>query len=1054
MIKSTISFSLTHRWMVIVFSLGILAAGAFAFIQLQIEAYPDIADTNVVIITKYNGRAAEEVEQKITIPIEKALNNVPKVTSRRSRTIFGLSVVQLNFQDGVDDYFARQQVFQQLKNANIPNDATPVLGPLTSAIGEIYRYVIEAPSSYTPMDIRELQDWVIIPKLLQTPGVADIATFGGPVKQFHILTSPINLRKYGLRITDIIDAVTRNNQNTGGGIIVRGSQGFAVRGIGIILDISDIENIVLTTNDAGIPIFIKDVGTVEINPPPAQGVLGYTKISENQDIDNGTEGIVLMRRKENPSTVLQALKDKIADLEENDLPKDVKLTVIYDRSFLVDHSLETVGHTLVEGILIAVLIIFLFLGSMRSALVVALTIPFALLFAFLMMWLTNIPANLLSLGAIDFGIIVDGAGYMAENIIRRLKQATPQEKKKGFLFICIEGALEVGKEIFFCVIIIVLAYLPIFTMQRVEGKLFSPMALTLAYALLGSMICALTLTPVLIYYAYSHLIDQPIQPLPTKKKFQFDPLLPLQKAYASLLRYLLPKSKWVLGGFAALLVALGLQSATLGTEFLPNLDEGSIWMRCILPAGTNIQETTRFAPNVRNIISTFGPVEKVLTQSGRNDDGTDPIPSNRIEILIVLKEYSLWADTLPKQDLVKKIQAKLEEDLPGVTVSFGQPIIDQVMEIVTGSAAHLAVSVIGDDLILLRTKADSILTIVSKMKGASGFNIEQEGRQDQILVEIDRQKAARYGINVSEIQEMIEAAIGGKPIDVVYNGPRRYDIVVRYYPEERNTLASIEDLQVFAANGSLIPMRDLAKVRYEEGQTNIYRLDGKRMITVRTNIIDRDQGGFVSELIKKVKNSITLPEGYHIIYGGQFENLERASKQLAIALPMTIIIVFVVLFALFRKLNDTLIVFACVPMSIVGGAMALVLRGYNFNISSGVGFISLFGISVMAGIMSLSFINNAIDKLSNRKLKLLGFRLSRYEIKHEVIKVSEEQLRPIMMVMIVAMLALVPAATSTGIGSDVQRPLATVIIGGLVMNLLLTPFIIPLLYWVVKVKKS
>lgn len=1050
MIKSTITFSLTHRWMVISFAIGILAAGIWSFYQLQIEAYPDIADTNVVVITKYDGRAAEEVEQKITIPIEKALNNVPKVTSRRSRTIFGLSIVQLNFEDGVDDYFARQQVFQQLQNADLPEEANPVLAPLSSAIGEIYRYVIEAPASYTPMELRELQDWVIIPKLLQAPGVADIATFGGPVKQFHILTSPINLRKYGLTISKIIEAVKRNNQNTGGGIIISGSQGFAVRGIGVILNIEDIENIVLTTNKEGIPVFIKDIGTVEINPPPAQGILGYTNKSENIEVDNATEGIVLMRRQENPSKVLKELKLKIQDLEQNDLPKDVKLKIIYDRSFLVDHSLETVGHTLIEGITIAIVIIFLFLGSFRSAIVVAITIPFALLFAFLMMWLTDIPANLLSLGAIDFGIIVDGAGRMAENIIRRLQHATNEEKKKGFLFICIEGALEVGKEIFFCVIIIVLAYLPIFTMQRVEGKLFTPMALTLTFALLGSMICALTLTPVLISYAYGGVmkINQK-----NNSKSRFDIVLPIQNLYGKFLSILISKSKYVLIGIAIVTVLLGVRAVNIGSEFLPNLDEGSIWMRCILPAGTNIQETAKFAPKVRQIISKYEPVEKVLTQSGRNDDGTDPIPSNRIEILITLKDYKFWADTLPKQLLINRIQKDLEGHFPGVSVSFGQPIIDQVMEIVTGSAAHLAISVIGDDLILLRQKADSILNIVAKVEGATGFNIEQEGRQDQILVEIDRKKAARYGINVSEIQEMIEAAIGGKAIDVVYDGSRRYDIVVRYYPENRNTIASVEDLQVFAANGSLIPMKDLAIISYVEGQSNIYRLDGKRMVTVRTNIKDRDQGGFVKEIRKKVDKTVKLPEGYRIQYGGQFENLDRADKQLLIAVPLTLIIVFIVLFVLFRKANDTLIVFSCVPVAIIGGLLALELRGYNFNISSGVGFISLFGISVMAGIMSLSFIQNTIEKFVFSKLKETGQMVTKPELQKVMLEVCVEQLRPILMVMVVALLALIPAATSTGIGSDVQRPLATVIIGGLVSTLLLSPFMVPLLYWQFKTAK-
>ena len=1052
MIKSTLSFSLTQRWMVIAFSLVIIAAGVWCFYQLKIEAYPDIADTNVIIITKYNGRAAEEVEQKITIPIERALNNVPKVIARRSRTIFGLSVVQLNFEDGTDDYFARQQVFQQLKDAELPPDANPALAPLTSAIGEIYRYVVEAPPSYTPMDLRVLQDWVIIPKLLQTPGVADIATFGGPVKQFHILTSPVNLRKYGLNIQDIIDAVNKNNQNTGGGIIIRGAQGFAVRGLGNIQDVSDIENIVLETSK-GVPVYIKNLASVEINPPSPSGILGYTRTLDSLDINMGTEGIVLMRRQENPSEVLKALKAKIKDLEDNDLPKDVKLTVIYDRSFLVDHSLETVGHTLLEGVTIAIVVIFLFLGSFRSALIVAVTIPFSLLFAFILMYFTDIPANLLSLGAIDFGIIVDGAGRMAENIIRRLEHADDEEKKKGFMHICINGAQEVGKEIFFCVIIIILAYLPIFTMQRVEGKLFSPMALTLAYALLGSMVCALTLTPVLISFAYKGILERN----PKRRKplqINFHPLHYIQRGYAKIMVLFLNHTRVVLSFVLVLLLVAGFQMRRLGTEFLPALDEGSIWLRCILPAGTNIQETAKIAPKLRAIVARQYPVDYILTQSGRNDDGTDPIPSNRIEIMVVLKDYKLWSDTLSKSELVRRIQQDLEKNFPGAGISFGQPIIDQVMEIVTGSAAHLAISFIGDDFILMREKADSILAIVSQTQGATSYNIEQEGKQAQIAIEIDRQRIARYGINVSEIQSMIEAAIGGKTVSTVYDGAKRFDIVMRYYPENRSTIQSIEQLQVFSLNGSLIPMKELAKIRYVDGQTNIYRIDGKRMITVRTNIRNRDQGGFVLELMNKIKSQIKIPEGYSITYGGQFENLERAGKGLLLAVPMTLAIVFIVLFMLFKRVKDTLIVFSCVPIGVIGGSLALLWRGYNFNISSGVGFISLFGISVMAGIMSLSFISSSIRKLSEENLAQKGILPTLKEYKSLVIVICEEQLRPIMMVMIVAMLALIPAATSTGIGSDVQRPLATVIIGGLISTLLFSPFVIPCMFWLLEMKKG
>lgn len=1050
MIKNIITYSITNRWAIVLFSVLIMAAGVWSFYQLKIEAYPDIADTNVMVITKYNGKAAEEVEQQVTIPIERVLNSVPNVTTRRSRTIFGLSVVQLNFEDGTDDYFARQQVSQRLADAELPNGVTSAVAPLTSAVGEIYRYVIEAPSSYSPMDLRILQDWVIVPKLLQTPGLADIATFGGPVKQFHILTSPTNLRKYNLDIQDIIDAIGRNNQNTGGNIIARGAQGFAIRGLGFIRTSEDIENIVLTTSN-GVPIYIKNVASVEINPPPPSGILGVTVPDEKIDINAGTEGIILLRRHENPSEVLKELKLRIKDLEENDLPKDVKLRVLYDRSFLINHSLETVSHTVLEGIGIAVIVIFLFLGSLRSALVVAVTIPFSLLFAFIMMKFTNVPANLLSLGAIDFGIIVDGAGRIAENMIRRIETANEIEKRKGLLYICSEGAQEVGREVFFCVAIIIVAYLPIFTMQRVEGKLFSPMALTLSFALLGSMVCALTLIPALISWAYSNAFTK--HHVSSGIFGKLSPFKHIQNGYATLLNRLLTIHKLVLGFMSIILIVATLFIMRIGTEFLPRLDEGSIWLRCNLPAGVTLQETVKLAPKIREIVSKYKPVEVVVTQSGRNDDGTDPLPANRTEIFIGLKEYKYWTDTISKKELVKLIQTDLENNLPGTYLSFGQPIIDQVMEIVTGSAADLAVSVIGSDLALMRVKADSILHIVKKMKGAEGCNIEQEGRQAQIAIKIDRKLAARYGINVSDIQIIIESAIGGKEIGVIYDEAKRFDIIVRYYPENRNTLEAIKLLQIPAANGSYIPMKEVASINYVDGETNIYRLDGKRMITVRTNIRERDQGGFVKELRKKINEDISLPDGYRIVYGGQFENLERASKRLGIAIPMTLVIVFIFLFILFRNITHTMIVFACVPLGVAGGVIALISRGYNFNISAGVGIISLFGISSMTGIMAISFLNNAIKEIIKKDKIDLNQKPTLVEMKNIVIEICREQLRPKMMVMIVAMLALIPAATSSGIGSDVQRPLATVIIGGLFSTLLFTPFIIPCLYWLMITKK-
>lgn len=1009
--------------------------GYYSFTKLKIEAYPDIADTNVIVIAQYQGRATEEVEQQVTIPIEIALQNTPNVIDRRSRTIFGLGVIQLSFEDGTDDYFARQQVMERLATVDLPENVVIELAPLSTAVGEIFRYVVEAPPSFTPMELRDLQDWVIIPSLLQTSGVAEVSTFGGPLKQFHILISPEKLRKFNLTLSDIEEAVDANNLNTGGNMLVRGEQSFSVRGLGLIRNEKDIETIVLKSEN-GVPVFIRDVASVEIAPPPPSGILGYTITDENIDVNNGVEGIVLLRRYENPSEVLAELKLRIADLQENHLPDGVTIRTLYDRSFLIDHSLQTVGKTLFEGISIVMIILIFFLGSMRSALVVAITIPFSLLFAFILMRFTGIPANLLSLGAIDFGIIVDGAVVMTEHLVRKYRSSSLKDRKNGIIQNTLQSAQEVGREIFFSVSIIVLAYMPILLMTRVEGKLFSPMALTLAFAVIGSMIAALTLIPVLISFAFkkyfqSHT-EEPIK-TPKNKILKW-----IENGYEKLINFfLLHYRKTIVAGFGIVFI-LSLSGLKLGTEFLPELDEGSIFLRANFPSGISIEENAKHAPKMREIISEYPQVSYVITQTGRNDDGTDPFPANRNEILIGLKDYHLWTADISKQELLHQILEDLEREFPAVNFSSGQPIIDQVMEIVTGSAADLAVSVIGNDLSMMRSKADSIATIMKSMHGSVGVNIEQEGMQEQLAIEIKRENAARYGINVSDIQNMIEAAIGGKNISVLYDENKRYDIVIRYLPQFRNTIDKIESMLIPSANGTLIPMKQLANVQFVEGQTNIYRYNNKRMVTVYTNIKDRDQGGFVKELEKRIREEIIIPKGYELVYGGQYENLERASSRLLLIVPITILAILVMLFMLFRNFKDVALTMICVLFALPGGFIALLSRGMYFNISAGVGFVSLAGIAVMTGILIIQGI-----KLKHESNLLDAIKKS-----------SVEQFRVRLMVILLAMFGLFPAALSSGIGSDVQRPLATVIIGGLITTLIFAPLLLPPLYWWVNKRKG
>lgn len=1036
MIKNLLIFSLRNRLLVLAITIALMIIGYFCFLKLKIEAYPDIADTNVIVIAQYDGRAAEEVEQQVTIPVERVLQNTPNVLDRRSRTIFGLSVVQLTFKDGTDDYFARQQVTERLKNAQLPEGVTTELAPLSTAVGEIFRYVVEAQPKYSLMELRDLQDWVIKPSLLQVPGIADVVTFGGPLKQFHVLTSPEKLRKFNITLNDIINAINANNQNTGGNIIARGGQGFAVRGLGAIRTAEDIENIVIRS-DGGVPLFIRDVSTIEIAPPPPSGVLGYNVSRDSLSTNNGVEGIILLRRQENPSEVLKLLKEKMSDLQDNELPEGVSLRPLYDRSFLIDHSLDTVGKTLFEGVSIVVIILVFFLGSLRSALVVALTIPFSLLFAFILMRLTGIPANLLSLGAIDFGIIVDGACLMTEHIIRRYHTASVEEKKHGVLRITLSAAQEVGREIFFSVTIIILAYAPILLMTRVEGKLFAPMALTLAFAVIGSMLAALTFIPALVSYSFGKAVTNLEKPIIQRK----NPVLGfLSGVYSNTLNRILKRPKLSVGIGFLLVLALIVSGVKLGSEFLPALDEGSIFLRANFPAGITITENAANSSRIRSIISKHPQVSFVIVQTGRNDDGTDPFPTNRNEILIGLKDYNEWSHLIKKKDLVEKIKTELEQNFPSVQFSSGQPIIDQVMEIVTGSAADLAVSVVGKDLEAMRHKADSIAGIVRRIRGAENVNIEQEGPQEQLAIKIDREAAARFGINVADIQNMIEAAIGGKAVSVLYDETKRYNIVVRFLPEFRNSIDAINHLQVQSSGGSLVPMSQLAEIKFTEGQTNIYHYNSKRMLTVRTNIRGRDQGGFVNELQKKITASIKLPKGYSLIYGGQYENLKRAGHQLVFTIPLAIILVFVFLFMLYKNLKHTLITMSCILFALGGGIVSLLMRGYYFNVSAGVGFVSIFGISVMSGVLLVSALRRNTLRYTT-------------DFKEMIAQTSGEQLRALLSILVVAIAGLVPAAISTGIGSDVQRPLATVIIGGLTSTLIFAPFIIPpLYYWVEKRK--
>ncbi|MCC7156760.1 MAG: efflux RND transporter permease subunit [Bryobacterales bacterium] len=1020
MIAQLLRAALHQRFITIALGFVLIGLGIYSFKQLKIEAYPDISDTQVTVITVFPGHAAEEMEQQVTVPIERALNSVPNVIARRSRTIYGLSVVEVTFAYGTDDYFARQVVLEKLRDAELPDGAQPSLGPLSTPIGELYRYHLKAPPSYGEARLRELQDWVIAPRLLQVAGVADVVPFGGLIKQYQIEIDPLKLEKYNLTIRHIAASVAANNKNAGGALIDNRQQSMVVRGVGLIRSVDDIEGIVLAAVK-GVPVFVRDVGHVRIGAAPPTGIFSLDAGP------GGVEGIVLMRRGENPSEVLDGVNQEIDGLNRTRLPRDVTIEPIYDRRDLVSNTLKTVSHTLAEGLAIVVIVLLFFLGSAKAALLTAITIPLSLLFAFLCMRAAGIPANLLSLGALDFGIIVDGTLVMVEHIVHRLSH-----RRAGDSVLETVGgaALEVERPIFFSLLILISAYIPLFTLERVERRLFTPMAFTVCAALLGSMLLTLTVIPVLATYLFQR-----------NTRTWENPLLKwAYSAYERVLRHTIPRSGMVVT-IALLIVGCAfVLAAHLGSEFLPQLDEGVIWIRANLPPGTSLSESAAVATDMTRLIRQSKETKSVAAQSGRNDSGTDPFGPNRNEFLITLDPYDTWGGK-KKYQLVEELNQRLKANIPGVSLNFTQPIIDTVTESVTGSSADLAVILIGPDLVQLRQMAGDVLHLIRQVPGAADSAIEQEADQSQLRILIDRARVARFGINIEDIQGLIELAIGGRTISTMYEGERRFDITARYNPESRTDIAALGTILVHTADGGRIPLSQLAEIRVVSGASIIARRENERQITVRTNIRGRDQGGFVRDAQSRFVHHIRLPDGYRVDWGGQFENLDRARRRLTLVLPVTVALIFALLFMTFGSPKYAGLVLMNVPFSLVGGILFLWFRGINLSVSAAVGFISLFGVAVMSGVLVVAEINRTRreDNLSPLDTVTRG---------------AAAQVRPVLMMILVALLGMVPAARASGIGSDVQRPLATVVVGGLISTLFLTLLALPSLYYLTMTRKE
>jgi cobalt-zinc-cadmium resistance protein CzcA len=1019
MLSGLLDLALRHRIPVLVAVLAMAGTGVWAFKQLKLEAYPDISDTGVVVVTLYPGFAAEEVEQQVTIPIERVLNNTARLTSRRSRTIFGLSIVELTFAEGTDDYFARQLVLEKLRDASLPDGVTPTLAPLSTGIGEFYRYVLVG-DGYDAMQLRELQDWVVTQRLLQVPGVADVTIFGGLVRQYEIQLDPKALDKYKFSVRQVADAVKNNSRNAGGALLTMGQQSLAIRGSGLIKSGDDIGNIVLDAQK-NVPVYVRDVGRVVVGHLPQTGIF-----ATNHDPlgAGGVEGIVLLLRWENASEVLKGIHEAVDELNSTRLPQGVRIVPFHDRTELVESTLHTISRVLIEGFVIVVAVLLFFLVSLRAALLTAIIIPLSLLFAFICMYASGVTLSLLSIGALDFGILVDATIVMVERIVRTLEERGATGANEDLTESVRAAGLAVQRPILFSLAIIIAAYIPLLTLERVERRLFTPMALTVCYALLGSLLLCLTLVPALATFVFRGSSHGRRNRILDRVTATYERIVRVTVRHAVLTMII---------AFGVVLGSLYL-GTHLGSEFIPPLDEGEIWIRANLPSGISLEMSAEMAARMRALILQSPEVRLVSSQTGRNDSGTDPFGPNRNEILVTLKPYDTWTRGKTKANLVDELSQRIRANIPGVALNFTQPIIDMSTENATGSSADLAVVLSGPDLETLRQLARQTFEVVRAMPGAVDASIEQEADQAQLRIAINRTQVARYALNVGDVQDVIDLALGGSSITSVFEGDRRFDVVARFIPAARANPTTIGNLLIPTRDGAGVPLSQLADIRVVDGATIIARRENQRQITVRTNIRGRDQGGFVADAQARLARMVPLPPGYRIFWSGMFENFERARQRLTLIIPITIGIIFALLFVTFGSGLDALLVLLNVPFSMAGGLILLYLRGIHLSVSAAVGFISLFGVAVMSGLLYISEIN------ARR-------RVPDTPLLDAVIRGARAQFRPRLILIVVAGLGMLPAAFARGIGSDIQRPLATVVIGGLCMELVLTLFALPAVYW-------
>ncbi|MEB0055863.1 CusA/CzcA family heavy metal efflux RND transporter [Variovorax sp. LG9.2] len=1015
MIDAFVTTCLKRRgivWLVFAMAAGY---GAWCWTQLPLEAYPDIADTTSQVVTQVPGLAAEEVEKQITIPLEREIMGTPGMYVMRSKSTFGLSLITVVFRDGAEDYWSRQRLQERIGGVALPYSAQPGLDALTSPIGEIYRYTLESKTRDL-RELSELQRWKVIPRLKQVAGVADVSNFGGLTTQFMVEFDPAKLSKYNITLAQVTQAINANNSSAGGSVLTRGQQGFVVRGVGLISGLDDLAQIVVSQKN-GVPVLVKDLGEVKLGNKERQGILGK---DSNPDT---IEGVTLLLKGENPSTVLDGVHEAVRDLNDNVLPQDVKVVPYLDRTMLVQATVHTVGKTLLEGMTLVTLVLLLFLGSPRAALIVALTIPMSLLTAFAFMHQLKIPANLLSLGAIDFGIVVDAAIVVMENILRQREAHADRPLKPRDV---LKATLQVTRPIFFGMVVIITAYTPLFAFQRIEYKLFAPMAFAIGFALVGALAVGLLLIPGLAYLAYRK----------PRRVFHNRALEALGHWYEQLLRRIVGQRALTLAAFALAFVCVIGAAATIGRDFLPYLDEGSLWLQVTLPPGISLDKATQMSNRLRDAAREFDEVSYVVTQLGRNDDGTDPWTASHIEVSVGLHPQAEWKSGLSKQELISGLAARFAQ-LPGTQVGFTQPMIDGVLDKLAGAHSDLVVKIYGNDFKETRRIASEIDRVLSAVPGAADVIIDQEPPLPQLRIEVDRAAAARYGINVADIADLIGTGIGGAPVAQLFVDERRYDIAVRFTPQSRSDPDAIGRLVLSAPGGAKVALSQVATLRLDDGESTITREMGKRHLTVRLNLRGRDLSSFLEDAHAQIEAKVKYDHAHiQLAWGGQFENQQRAQARLMLIMPMVIVLMFALLFAQFKNLWQPSLILLAVPLGALGGFVALHLRDMTLNVSSAVGFIALFGVTVMNGIIMVSNLNRlrVEEKLPLREAVIQGAR---------------ERFRPVLMTATVAALGLLPAALAHGLGSDVQRPLATVVVGGLVTATGLTLVWLPALYYLV-----